>query len=39
MVRMEAVFGCGDGLTPDESSMLDSLLYELKMKYVCFTKK
>ena len=28
-----------NGLTPDESSMLDSLLYELKMKYVCFTKK
>ena len=28
-----------EGLTPDEASMLDSLLYELKMKYVCFAKK
>ena len=28
-----------DGLTPDENSMLDSLLYELKMKYVCRTKQ
>lgn len=28
-----------DGLTEDESNMLDSLLYELKMKYVCHSGK
>ena len=28
-----------NGLTPDESSMLDSIIYELKMKYVSHSQK